>query len=89
MARLETVAIQGPSGRRIINKRDYDPSRHQLLEGAPERPRDGFDPTTATKADLQAKADELGLDVQGTGASGNVTAEDLRSAVRDALEGER
>lgn len=37
------------------------------------------------RAALQEAADHLGLDVQGTGRRGHVTAEDLRAALREAL----
>jgi pyruvate/2-oxoglutarate dehydrogenase complex dihydrolipoamide acyltransferase (E2) component len=42
---------------------------------------EGFDVKTAKKPELEAAAEERGLDVQGTGADGNVTVEDLRAAL--------
>lgn len=45
-----------------------------------------FNAATARKADLEAKAAELGLEVEGTGQDGNVTVADLRAAVTEALE---
>lgn len=36
------------------------------------------------KADLEAEAQRRGLEVEGSGADGNVTAEDLRKAVSEA-----
>ena len=37
MARLPTVAVQGPGGSRmLINERDFDPENHKLFDAAPK-----------------------------------------------------
>ncbi len=46
-----------------------------------DAPLAAFDVPGATKADLQQEADRRGVSVKGTGADGNVLAEDIRAAL--------
>jgi hypothetical protein len=52
--------------------------------GAGTRPEDRY--TEMHKADLEKEADERKVEVTGTGSGGNVTAEDIRDALRKADE---
>lgn len=72
---LETVpagpmGFEGPEG--SIEHTDPDAGE----------PNDEFDVDSANKDQLEAEAQRRGLEVEGTGSGGNVTADDYRAALR-------
>ncbi len=82
-AALDPQAAQERRERELQAERD----RLEAQRAALDAELDGLatrseDLSSLSKADLQARADEAGLDVQGTGRDGSVTKDDLVDALQ-------
>lgn len=78
----EAVEIDGrqlPQGKAVSGLTDDQVARLEELPYHRFTVQDSDEPTLAdlTKEELQAQADQRGLTVEGTGAGGNVTKDDL------------
>lgn len=67
---------------KVFDENNPDPADLEVQGGTASGSSDDDPYKGKTKDELIAEADSRGLDVQGTGANGNIKAEDLRSALK-------